>query len=455
MSETLSKILYNVTSEAEESSDEHSYGSVLSKAQSYLSEHYSTILAETVLEEQARETVRYLIEQYLISHKEYVTGMSIQELTTRLYRDMAGYSILEEPLADPDVEEIMVNSFDDIEIVEQGERMKTSLRFESAEQCRDITRRLVRLSGDNIDASHPRVDAYITAGVRITAVFPPIIVAGKGAVFNIRKQRLENVTRDQLIQWGTISEEALDFIELCLNYGISVSLAGRTGSGKTTLLSYLLNNLDNRRRIITIEETREILIVNPEDEENHKMKSVVEMCTRFSDDPRLNVDMQDLLKTTLRMKPDVIAMGEMRGSEADAVQEAARTGHTVVSTLHANIGEQVYARIMSMCMMNSCTLPVHVLMNNIINAFPITVFCDQFDDGTRKVTEIVEAYASGDGIAKTKTLFQYEEDAAGSRWVRVEPVSEKLVNRMRHRGADKKKVKRFSTVSPASKGVKD
>ena len=185
------------------------------------------------------------------------------------------------------------------------------------------------------------------------------------------------------------------------------------------------------------------------------MKSVVEMCTRFSDDPRLNVDMQDLLKTTLRMKPDVIAMGEMRGSEADAVQEAARTGHTVVSTLHANSGEQVYARIMSMCMMNSCTLPVHVLMNNIINAFPITVFCDQFDDGTRKVTEIVEAYASGDGIAKTKTLFQYEEDAAGSRWVRVEPVSEKLVNRMRHRGVDKKKVKRFSTVSPTSKGVKD
>lgn len=443
MSETLSKILYNATSEAEDSSDEHSYGSVLSKAQSYLSEHYSTILAETVLEEQARETVRYLIEQYLISHKEYVAGMNIQELTTRLYRDMAGYSILEDPLADPEVEEIMVNSFDDIEVVEQGERQKTRLRFESAEQCRDIARRLVRLSGDTIDAAHPRVDAYITAGVRITAVLPPIVVAAKGAVFSIRKQRLENVTREQLVQWGTVSEEALDFIELCLNYGVSVSLAGRTGSGKTTLLSYLLNNLDNRRRIVTIEETREILIVNPKDDENSKMKSIVEMCTRFSEDPRLNVDMQALLRTTLRMKPDVIAMGEMRGAEANAVQEAARTGHTVVSTLHANSGEQVYARIMSMCMMDQSNLPVHVLMNNIINAFPIAVFCEQFDDGSRKVTEIVEAYAASDGIARTRTLFEYAEDASGGKWIRKAPISEKLADRMLHRGADRVQLLRF------------
>jgi len=262
---TLSKILYNKANEASAAED-NTYESALSRTQAHLSEHHARMLAETVLQEQARETVRYLTEQYLTTHKVFVTGMDIRELTIRLYRDMAGYSILEDPLSDPNVEEIIVNAFDDIEIVDDAGRRKAHMRFASGEQARDIARRLGRLSGHSIDTAHPVVDAYIRTGVRITALFPPLIPDEAGAAFTIRKQRLGNVTRDQLIGWGTASEEVLDFLSLCLNHGVSVSVAGKTGSGKTTLISYLLNNLDERQRIVTIEETREILIVNPTDD---------------------------------------------------------------------------------------------------------------------------------------------------------------------------------------------
>jgi len=432
---TLSKILYNKASEATAAED-NTYESALSRTQAYLSEHHARMLAETVLQEQARETVRYLTEQYLTTHKVYVSGMDIRELTMRLYRDMAGYSILEEPLSDPNVEEIIVNAFDDIEIVDDAGRRKAHMRFASGEQARDIARRLVRLSGHSIDTAHPVVDAYITTGVRITALFPPLIPDEAGAAFTIRKQRLGNVTRDQLIRWGTASEEVLDFLSLCLNHGVSVSVAGKTGSGKTTLISYLLNNLDEKQRIVTIEETREILIVNPIDDDGLKRKSVLALCTRPSDDVRANIDMRALLRTALRLRPDIITMAEMRGAEALDAQEAARTGHTVTSTLHANSAAQAYARTMTMCQMAAVNVPAHILMALIVEAFPITVFCKQFGDNKRCITEIVEAYGAMDGEARTRSLFQYERTENSECWNRVGAISPRLAELMLGNGAD-------------------
>ncbi len=402
--------------------------------------------------------MRYLTEQFLTSNKVYVAGMSIRELTTRLYRDMAGYSILEEPLADPNVEEILVNAYNDVEIIDENGRHKYHESFATPEQGRDIARRLVRISGQTIDTAHPIVDAYITTGVRITAFFPPIISDEAGIAFTIRKQHLFNVTRDQLIRWGTANEELLDFISLCLNHGVSVSVAGKTGSGKTTLTSYLLNNLDEKLRIVTIEETREILIVNPTDDAGQKKKSVMSLCTRPSDDPRMNVDMQELVHTSLRLRPDVITMAEMRGAEALDAQEAARTGHTVTSTLHANSAKQTYSRILTMCQMNpGNTLSASILMGLIVEAFPITIFCKQLSANKRCITEVVEAYAACDGVAKTRTLFQYEKTKDGDSWKRVGAISPHIAELMLSNGADEKQVSYFSreptpTTRSRSKG---
>ena len=453
MSETLSKILYNANAaNAGEAvpSEEMTYSSVLAKVQSYLSQHHSTELADTVLQEQARETVHYLLEQYLTTHKVYIAGSSIQELTDRLYRDMAGYSILEDPLADPYVEEIIANAYDDIEIVDEIGRHKSRLRFDSAEQGRDIVRRLVRLSGHTIDMAHPTVDAYITTGVRITAIFPPIVTDSEGVAFSIRKQRMGSVTRDQLLKWGSASNELLTLLELCVNYGVSICISGSTGSGKTTLLTYLLNCLRLGLRIITIEETREILIVNPRDDEGRKLKSVTSMCTRSSEDEHLNVDMQDLLRTSLRMRPNMIAMAEMRGAEALDAQEAARTGHTVTSTLHANSASQTYARIMTMCQMSGTTLTPHILMNLIVEAFPIAVFCKQMEDGKRRIMEVVEAYGAIDGTAHTRMLFKFDQQAEDDEWKRVGALSEKTAELLRSNGADEELV-RYYASDPNSK----
>lgn len=448
MSETLSKILYNANAaNAGEAatSEEITYGSVLTRVQNYLSQNHAAELADTVLQEQARETVRFLLEQYLTANKVYVPGMSIQELTDKLYRDMAGYSILEEPLADPCVEEIIANAYDDIEIVDDLGRHKARMKFDNAEQGRDIVRRLVRLSGHTIDMAHPMVDAYITTGVRITAIFPPVIMESEGVAFSIRKQRLGSVTRDQLLKWGTASGEMLDFLEMCMRYGVSVTIAGKTGSGKTTFISYLLNNLDVKQRIVTIEETREILIVNPTDENNRKQKSVLAMCTRPSEDEHMNINMQDLLRTSLRMRPDVITMAEMRGAEALDAQEAARTGHTVTSTLHANSAAQTYARIMTMCQMSGTTLTPHILMSLIVEAFPIAVFCKQMEDGKRRITEVAEAYGAMDGTAHTKMLFRFEQNEDGGEWKRVGAISEKTAQMLRSNGADEEMIRHFAS----------
>ena len=442
MSETLSAILYNSAGDGANSEEDHSYGRALSLTQSYLSEHFASTLADTVLQEQAREHVRYLIEQFLIGEKVYVAGMSVQELTTRLYRDMAGYSVIEEPLADPEIEEILVNSYDDIEVVDSEGRSKTHLRFESPEQGQDIARRLVRLAGKTIDATHPCAEAHLTTGVRITALFPPLIPEEAGVAITIRKQRLGSVTRDQLIRWGTASEEVLDFLELCLNHGVSISVAGKTGSGKTTLLSYLLNSLDERQRIITIEETREILIVNPRDDEGRKTKSVLALCTRPSEDEHLNIDMRSLLRTSLRLRPDVITMAEMRGSEAMDSQEAARTGHTVASTLHANSAAQAYARIMTMCQMSATSVPVHILMELIVEAFPIAVFCKQVGQKQRCIVEVVEAYGAFDGQARTNPIFQYD----GDKWTRKSAISERIADLLLNNGADAEQVRKLNAA---------
>ena len=219
-------------------------------------------------------------------------------------------------------------------------------------------------------------------------------------------------------------------------------------------MSYLLNNLNTSQRIITIEETREILIVNPRDEEGRKLKSIVSLCTRPSDDERLNIDMRSLLRSSLRLRPDVITMAEMRGPEAMDSQEAARTGHTVASTLHANSASQTYARIMTMCQMGGTTMPVHTLMNLIIEAFPVAVFCKQVGRRHRCITEIVEASSAYDGTALTRPIFQYIENGEEYSWERVSAISDKTAELLLSNGADANLVRHLQTDPNGQKGAK-
>ena len=445
---TLRNILYNQQQADGTVETTNDYQSVLTQTQQHISNQYADILSQTILESQSRETVRYLIEKYVTENNLHIDDMDVSQLTMRLYQDMAGYGILERYLADPEIEEINGNGWFDIEVVDENGWRKIPERFNNAGQAVDIIKRMTRISGHVLDWSTPWVDAYTTAGVRITAYIPPIVEPHMGVSFSIRKQRTTNLTKNDLIKAGTATEEMLDFLMLCLNHGVSLAIAGRTGSGKTTDLSFLLNNVNVDLRILTIEETREILIVNPTKDDGTMEKRINSLCTRPSDDPRLHIDQTHLLRGALRMSPNIIVMAEMRGAEAMEAQEAARTDHTVASTLHANSARQAYSRMLTMCQMKDTTLPTFLIMSLLVEAYPIMVYVKQMPNGKRTFIEIIEAYGSLDATVKANTLYRLELNNDGT-WthVRERGISASLAERFLLNGADPKTVAFYQDTS--------
>jgi pilus assembly protein CpaF len=274
-------------------------------------------------------------------------------------------------------------------------------------------------------------------------MIPPVADRRCGVAFSIRQQRMARVSEQQLVDWQTATPEMLDFLTLCINHGVSIGIAGKTGSGKTTDISFLLNTADKNKRIYTIEETREIDLFR-EDAEGKTQNRVIHTCTRPSDMENANIDMNDLLRKAMRFSPDIIAVAEMRGAEAMVAQEAARTGHTVVTSLHANSAKQAYNRVLSMCQMSGTNIATHVLMGFVVEAFPVMVFKRQFPDGTRRMMEIVEATGVRDGRVDTRTLFAY--DCEQSVYQKVNGISDGLAGILRDNGVDKTLIHRYMEV---------
>ena len=198
----------------------------------------------------------------------------------------------------------------------------------------------------------------------------------------------------------------LDFLALCIRYGISVCVAGATSSGKTTLTGWLLTTIPDEKRIFTIENgSRELALVRERD--GHVVNSVIHTLTRPSENQNMDISQEDLLDVALRFNPEIICVGEMRSSEAYAAQESARTGHTVITTIHSNSCEATYARMVTLCKRVS-DMSDEALMKLVTEAFPIVVFAKQLDNKKRKVMEIMECEILPDGTRHNRTLFQYD-----------------------------------------------
>jgi pilus assembly protein CpaF len=354
---------------------------------------------------------------------------------------MAGFGFLDKYISDPEIEEINGNSWRDIEIVTCSGWYKAPERFLSPQHAEDTLRKMVRLGGLVLDGTNPIVDSYITQGIRISAMIPPVTDKRSGAVFSIRRQRIMRMTKDQLLEFDTASAEMLDFLSLCVNHGVSIGLAGKTGSGKTTDISYLLGAADTSKRIYTIEETRELDLFSTDDQGNAQNR-VIHTCIRPSDLPNADVDMNDLLRKAMRFSPDIIAVAEMRGAEAMTAQEAARTGHVVVTSLHANSARKAYGRILSMCQMSGTNISTNILIGFVAEAFPIMVFKRQFPDGTRRIMEIVEATGVWDGVVQARTLFRFED----GQFVQMGGISDSLAMTLLENGAPAASVGRFKVV---------
>ena len=288
-----------------------------------------------------------------------------------------------------------------------GRSMKIPDRFQSPQHAIDVVRRLLSTCGMVIDDTMPSVIGYLDKNIRISVDKTPIVDADVGINASIRIVNQQSISREKLIDSGSATEEMLDLLVCCIRYGVSVCIAGSTGSGKTTIMSWLLSMVPNNRRLITIEEgSREFDLVK-RDEQGNILNSVVHLLTRPHENPALDIDQDLLLERVLRKHPDVIGVGEMRSAkEALSVAESSRTGHTVVTTIHSNSAEATYRRMMTLAK-RKYNMADEILMQIMVEAYPIVVFTKQLEDGSRKIMQIIEGEDFENGKLIYRTLYQY------------------------------------------------
>lgn len=330
------------------SRNKRTFPEVLAEIQEYLASKYSTLITDNP-EEQHQQITAY-IAKYLNDYSLGVEGMSHEELIDKLYTEMAEFSFLTPYLFANDVEEININSWKDVKITyADGRVVPTKDRFQTPQHAVDVIRRLLHKSGMILDNSQPGVVGHLSNKIRITVLGNPLTDKEKGVAASIRIVNPKKLSRDDFIGYGTATAEMLDFLAEVLRFGLSICVTGSTGSGKTTLMSWILSTIPNEKRIFTIENgCREFDLVK-EDAEGNVINNVVHTVTRFSDDPKQNYDQERLLEFALTCNPDIVCVGEMKSAEAFAAQEAARTGHAVITTTHANSCKATYYRMVTLC----------------------------------------------------------------------------------------------------------
>lgn len=378
---------------------------VLKEVQEYISANYSELITNQEMED-AKEQMKRYIYKYIADKKIAVKGMEGQELIDTLYTEMAEYGFLTKYIFGKGIEEIDINSWQDIEVqYSDGRSIKLEEHFESPEHAINVIRRMLHVSGIVLDHASPAVLGHLSKNIRIAVMKTPLVDEDVGIVASIRIVNPQNMKKEDFVNSGTATEQMLDFLSNMIRYGISVCVAGATSSGKTTILGWLLTTIPNNKRIYTIENgSRELDLTRFEG--GKVVNSVIHTITRDSENEKQKVDQIMLLDMALRFNPDIAVVGEMRGAEANAAQEAARTGIAVLTTIHANSCEATYRRMVSLCK-RAVDMSDETLMGYVTEAYPIIVFCKQLENKQRKMMEIMECEILADGTRNYRTLFQY------------------------------------------------
>lgn len=417
------------------------YGDVLKDVQEIMAKQYADLFAGAVTEEKGQQIRKY-IHYYLTERNIMVQGMSDEELADALYKEMAEYSFLTAYLKRDDVEEINVNAWNDIEVqYSDGRYEKLSETFSSPQHAINVMRRMLHVSGMVLDNSSPAILGHLSKNIRIAVLKTPIVDEDVGVTASIRIVNPKKLSENDFINNHTAVKEELDLLRILLRYGISICVAGSTNSGKTTLSGWLLSTLPDKKRIFTIEDgSRELSAVKIED--GRIRNSVVHTLTRKSENEKMDIDQESLLDVSLRYDPDVICVGEMRSSEAYTAQEAARTGHTVLTTIHSNSSEATYRRMVTLCK-RKYDIEDETLFDLVTEAFPVIVFVKQLENKERKVMEIMECCIHPDGKREFHTLYQYHitsneiidgRYAIQGEHTKVQAISSGLAKRLQENG---------------------
>ncbi|BAT57808.1 putative conjugal transfer protein/MT3759 [Variibacter gotjawalensis] len=355
----------------------------------------------------AREEIRDIVNE-IIGIKNLVMSISEQEeLLDDICNDVLGYGPLEPLLARDDIADIMVNGANDVFIEVNGKIQKTGIRFRDNQQLLNVCQRIVSQVGRRVDESSPICDARLPDGSRVNVIAPPLAI--DGASLTIRKFKKDKLTLDQLVRFGSISEPGAEILRILGRSRVNTIISGGTGSGKTTLLNCLTRFIDDDERVITCEDAAELQL---------QQAHVVRLETR---PPNLEgegqVTMRDLVRNCLRMRPERIIVGEVRGPEAFDLLQAMNTGHDgSMGTLHANNPREALSRMESMITMGGFSLPSKTIREMICASVDVIVQAARLRDGSRRITHITEVIGMEGDVIVTQDILLYDitgEDANG------------------------------------------
>lgn len=324
---------------------------------------------------------------------------AIKDAVTEAVR---GLDVLGSIIRDKSITEVMINGYDNIFVEKNGKLTKLDEKFESTERLTDIITKFVREAGRSVNESDPIVDTRLADGSRVNVVLPPIAL--NGPIVTIRRFPEEAMTVDKLIQYGSITHEAAEFLEKLVRAKYNIFVSGGTGSGKTTFLNALSNFIPSYERVITIEDSAELQI--------KKIPNLVRLETRNANAAGAGaITIRDLIKSSLRMRPERIVVGEVRGGEALDMLQAMNTGHDgSLSTGHANSPFDMISRLETMVLSGSPGLPLEAIRQQIASAVDIIIHLSRMRDFSRKTVSICEVDKLENGIVKLNPLFEFVED---------------------------------------------
>ncbi len=361
---------------------------------------YDNLPLSKLSDEELEQEIENIVIQKL--NGQYLAIEQKISVIDRIYSSIRGLGILDSIISDDTITEVMINGPDKIFIEKSGKLTKLEEKFESQRKLEDVVQRIVALAGREVNQSNPIVDTRLSDGSRVNVVLNPIAL--NGPIVTIRKFSKTPMTIDKLIKYGSLTEELAAKLELLVRAKYNIFVSGGTGSGKTTFLNALSNFIPKDERIITIEDSAELQITG--------VDNLVSLETRNANSSGSGqISIRDLIKSSLRMRPERIIVGEVRGGEALDMLQAMNTGHDgSLSTGHANSTKDMLSRLETMVLSGAAGLPLEAIRQQIASAVDIIIHLSRLRDKSRKTMEITEIVGYEDGKIILNPLYVFEED---------------------------------------------
>ncbi len=378
------------------------YADLKEKVHREVVDEYNTLFAETKSNE---IDVMAIVHQSIARQGQVLTRMEEARVAQEIYDDVLGFGPLEPMLRDDTVSEIMVNSATQVYIERRGKLELTDVRFRDDDHVLSVINRIVSSVGRRCDESSPMVDARLADGSRVNAVIPPIAL--KGPCVTIRKFSSSPLRVGDLIGFHSLSYQMANFLEACVRGRCNIVVSGGTGSGKTTLLNVLSSYISNDERIVTIEDAAELQL---------NQSHVVTLEGRPSNiEGKGSISIRDLVRNSLRMRPDRIIVGEVRSGETLDMLQAMNTGHDgSLTTVHANSPRDAISRMETLVMMAGMELPVKAIREQIVSGVDLIVHQARFRDGSRKIVAISEVLGMEGETVTMQDIFTFHNEGYGS-----------------------------------------